>query len=103
MTIAQCLSNLSYNDGVLAGLFLYLCWEVDDSWHEFRECRWPVHRWLLTSYAFILILRFTHVVGNFHASAESGEFLLNLRHKGALSRTAVSMTWFLMVPLFTAW
>lgn len=103
MAASQVLSNLSYNDGVLVVSLLYLCMDINSSWEEFRECRWPVHRWLLVSYAFIIMFRFTHIVGEYFAAADSGDFLLNLRHKGTLARTAVSMMWFLMLPFFTLW
>lgn len=105
MSISQFLSSLSWNDGVLVASLLYLCMDVntDTSWQEFSECRWPVHRWLLVSYAFILIFRFSHVLGTLHKAPESGDFLLNLRHKAALPRTLVSMTWLLVLPLFVFW
>lgn len=103
MVASQFLSSLSWNDGVLIASLTYLCIDINSSWHEFSECHWPVHRWLLVSYAFILIFRFTHIAGSLCATAESGDFLLNLRHKGALARMLVSITWYLMLPLFTAW
>jgi len=101
--MAQLRSSLSCNDGVLVVSLLYLSFDINSSWHEFSECRWPVHRWLLASYAFILIFRFTQILGTLSATSESGDFLLNLRHKGALPRILVSATWLLMLPLFTLW
>lgn len=96
-------SALSTNDAVLMLSLLYLCMDMQFSWHEFSECRWPVHRWLLVSYAFIILFRLSHVVGTLRAAAEEGDFLLNLRHKGALPQFIVMSTWLFMLPLFTVW
>lgn len=103
MNMAKLTESLTLNDGVLLVSLLYLCFDINTSWHEFSECRWPVHRWLLFSYGFILFFRFTHILGAVLATAESGDFLLNLRHKSTLPRLIVSLTWLLMLPLFTVW
>lgn len=101
--MSQFLSSLSYNDGVLLVSLLYLGMDISNSWDEFSHCRWPVHRWLLVSYFFILLFRISHIVGTVYTTEESGDLLLNLRHKGTLPRTIVSITWLLMLPLFMVW
>lgn len=103
MPASQVLSSLSINDAVLLVSLTYLSFDINNSWHEFSECRWPVHRWLLVSYAFILIFRFSQIVGAVFATPDSGDLLLNLRHKGALPRIIVLLTWCLALPLFIAW
>jgi|Transcript_51501 hypothetical protein len=101
--MASLISAFSYNDMVLLMSLLYLCVDMQFSWHEFDHCRWPIHRWLLVSYAFIVGFRVVHVAGQVNSSAESGDFLLNLRHKGMLSRALISAVWGLLLPLFLVW
>jgi hypothetical protein len=96
-------SSLSYNDVVLVISLLYLSIDLQNEWHEFATCKWPVHRWLLGSYVFIVAFRLTHALGSTHAATGSGDFLLNLRHKDALPRMLMSLTWLCVLPLFTAW
>lgn len=93
----------SLNDGVLVISLLYLSIDMQYQWHEFASCNWPVHRWLLVSYFFILAFRLTHVLGSAHAAAGSGDFLLNLRHKETLPQLLMSLTWFFVLPLFAVW
>lgn len=97
------ISAFSYNDGVLVISLLYLSIDMQYEWHEFEHCKWPIHRWLLVSYIFILAFRLTHLIGTTYAAAGSGDFLLNLRHKGALPRTLMSLTWLGVLPLFAIW
>jgi len=96
-------SPFSWNDGVLFTSLLYLCIDMQYQWHEFASCYWPVHTWLLVSYVFILAFRLMHILGSMHTTAGSGDFLLNLRHKEALPRVLLSLTWLLVLPLFAAW
>lgn len=94
---------LSRNDCVLAISLTYLSVDMQFQWHEFEHCHWPVDRWLLVSYIFILAFRLAHVVGSSRAALGSGDFLVNLRHKGTLPRLLVSLTWLCFLPLFVAW
>jgi len=55
------------------------------------------------SYIFILAFRLMHVFGTSHMTAGTGDFLLNLRTKDALPRLLMSLTWLLVLPLFTVW
>lgn len=95
--------TLSYNDGVLVMSLLYLSIDMQYEWHEFVNCHWPVGRWLLISYVFIVAFRLTHILGSMHMAVGSGDFLLNLRHKETLPRFLMSITWFLVLPLFAVW
>jgi hypothetical protein len=95
--------TLSANDGVLVISLLYLSIDMQYQWHEFVGCYWPVHRWLLVSYFFILAFRLTHILGSMFAAVGSGDFLLNLRHKDGLPRLFMSLTWLLVLPLFAVW
>lgn len=94
---------LSLNDWVLVTSLLYLSIDMQFQWHEFESCHWPVHRWLLVSYIFILAFRMTHIFGTMHTAAGSGDFLLNLRHKDTIPRVLLSLTWLLVLPLFAVW
>jgi len=94
---------LSLNDGVLVISLLYLSIDMHLAWDEFKSCHWPVHRWLLVSYIFILSFRLMHIVGASQMTAGTGDFLLNLRTKDAVPRLLMSLTWLLFLPLFTVW
>lgn len=94
---------LSYNDCVLVISLLYLSIDMQYQWHEFASCQWPVHRWLLVSYIFILAFRLAHVLGSMNAAAGTGDFLLNLRHKESLPKLLMSLTWLCVLPLFAVW
>jgi len=95
--------TLSMNDGVLVISLLYLSIDMQYQWHEFASCAWPVHRWLLVSYLFILAFRLMHILGSAHTDANSGDFLLNLRHKDTLPRLLLQLTWLCVLPLFVVW
>jgi hypothetical protein len=96
-------ATLSLNDGVLMISLLYLSIDLQYQWQDFVGCQWPVHRWLLVSYFFIVAFRVAHIVGSMHAAVGSGDFLLNLRHKDNLPQLLMSMTWLLVLPLFAIW
>jgi hypothetical protein len=96
-------SIFSLNDGVLFGSLLYLSIDMQYQWPEFEKCHWPVHTWLLVSYIFILVFRLAHILGTAYSAADSGDFLLNLRHKHSLPLFLMSLTWLLVLPLFMAW
>lgn len=95
--------SLSLNDGVLVMSLLYLSIDMQYEWREFASCHWPVDRWLLVSYVFIVAFRLIHALGSSHTAAGSGDFLLNLRHKNTLARLLMSATWVVVLPLFAVW
>jgi len=95
--------TISMNDMVLAGSLLYLSIDMQFQTAEFDSCYWPVNRWLLVSYFFIIAFRFSHIVGTMHAASGTGDFLLNWRHKDTLPRILLSLTWLFILPMFTAW
>lgn len=94
---------LSWNDGVLVISLLYLSIDMQYQWQEFKSCQWPVHNWLLGSYFFIVAFRLLYIFGTMNTGAQNGDFLLNLRHKDALPRLLLKMTWLVILPLFGAW
>jgi hypothetical protein len=91
----------SLNDGILLSSLLYLSIDMQ-SWAEFASCHWPVNRWLFVSYFFILGFRMSHILGTMHKAADSGDFLLNLRHKDTIPHLLMLFTW-LGTPLFAVW
>merc|ERR1719198_858658 len=91
------------NDAVLIGSLLYLGVDLQNQWEEFEFCQHPVHRWLLLSFMFIILFRLIHVFGTMHSEQVHGDFLLNLRHKSALPRMLLSLTWLAVLPLYTCW
>jgi len=96
-------TQLSCNDGVLVISLLYLGIDMQYEWEEFSKCRWPIHRWLLVSYVFVILFRLMHILGMLNTATDAGDFLLNFRHKGVVARALVSLTWLIVLPLFTAW
>jgi len=97
------MAALHMNDGVLFTALLYLSIDMQYAWDEFTSCHWPVHRWLLVSYVFIVAFRLMHAFGTMKMATGSGDFLLNLRHKETLPHLLMSMTWLLVLPLFAVW
>jgi hypothetical protein len=96
-------SHVGCNDAVLVISLLYLSIDIQYDWDTFSTCYKPIHKWLLVSYTLIVASRIVHVVGSLTSSAESGDFLLNLRQKHAVVRFLTSFTWFIIVPAFTFW
>jgi len=96
-------ASLTLNDGILLTSLLYLSIDLQYAWDEFSACHWPVNRWLLVSYFFIVAFRLMHIFGSSQMAAGSGDFLLNLRHKETLPKLLMSMTWLLVLPLFAVW
>eukprot|EP00419_Tripos_fusus_P086850 CAMPEP_0172853476 /NCGR_PEP_ID=MMETSP1075-20121228/57160_1 /TAXON_ID=2916 /ORGANISM="Ceratium fusus, Strain PA161109" /LENGTH=85 /DNA_ID=CAMNT_0013699971 /DNA_START=110 /DNA_END=363 /DNA_ORIENTATION=+ len=78
--------HVGLNDAVLMISLLYLSIDIQYDWDAYSTCYKPIHKWLLVSYALIVSSRLVHVVGSLTSSAESGEFLLNLRQKDAVVR-----------------
>jgi len=93
----------SLNDTVLLVSLLYLSIDMQYQWEEFASCAWPVHRWLLVSYFFIVAFRALHIFGSHQTASGSGDFLLNLRHKETLPQLLMSLTWLCVLPLFAVW
>lgn len=91
------------NDAVLVLSLLYLSIDIQFDWDTFSTCRQPIHKWLLVSYTLIVAARVIRIVGKLNSTAESGEFLLNLRQKHSVVRFLTSFTWFIIVPCFTFW
>jgi len=91
------------NDAILVLSLLYLSLDIHYDWDTFVTCYRPIHKWLMVSYTLIVGARVIRVVGSLMSTAESGEFLLNLRQKHALVRFLTSFTWLVIVPCFTFW
>lgn len=97
-------NTVSLNDAVLLGSLLYSCADLQYEWENFSTCGKPIHKWLLVSYACVITFRLTHLLGS-RGSEEGnrggGEFLLDLRHKGAMPRAMLAFTWAAALPFFT--
>jgi len=91
------------NDAVLVISLLYLSIDIQYDWDMFSTCYKPIHKWLLVSYTLIVASRVVYIVGSLTSSAESGDFLLNLRQNHAVVRFLTSLTWYIIVPAFTFW
>lgn len=97
------MQKLSMNDGILIGSLLYLSIDIQYEWQDFNTCLYPVHKWLLISYGFIITFRLAYIVGTLLGAAEAGDFLLDLRQKNTLPKLLLSFTWLIALPLFTIW
>lgn len=107
--------SLGINDAVLLASLLYSCLDLQWEWDNFATCSRPIHKWLLVSYACVIIFRVTHLLGSQAAALGSsnraaGEFLLDLRHKGTMAKAMLAFTWAAALPFFafltvlgTAW
>lgn len=100
--------QMGYNDAVLLSSLLYACIDLQLEWDSFSGCARPIHKWLLVSYASVIVLRLTHWLGScamdvLAAGSGGNDLLLNLRHKGALPRTVTNLMWTVGVPFFSLW
>jgi len=91
------------NDAILVVSLLYLSVDIQYDWDTFATCHRPIHKWLLVSYTLILAARVICIVGSLQSTAESGKFLLNIRHNHAVGKFLTSFTWLIIVPCFTFW
>lgn len=96
-------SPLSWNDAILFTSLLYWVLDLQEDLHELSSCRWPVQRWLLISYVFVVGSRLINIVGTRVTPKDSGDFLVSLRHKDWLPRVLAYATWLVMLPSFVAW
>jgi len=112
-------SSFTWNDGVLLLSLVYSIGDLVCEWDLFNNCCKPIHHWLLVSYACVIAFRVAHLVGakaaatqaaldaaavgHGTASGTNEDFLLALRHKGALPRFLMSFTWAVALPFFTFW
>lgn len=103
--------SLNYNDGVLLVSLVYSCVDLFCEWDHFSRCRQPIHQWLLASFVSVLIFRVVHLVGGWLAeisgngtgTASAADFLLDLRHKGTVTRLLAAFTWLVALPFFVLW
>lgn len=100
-------TGFAWNDTVLFFSLLYSCFDLFSQWELFSECRRPIHRWLVVSFACIVCFRLMHVAGSRCARSgleeATGEFLLNLRPKGVLAKVLLALNWLVVLPFFAAW
>uniref|UniRef100_A0A6U9ARD8 RING-type domain-containing protein n=1 Tax=Zooxanthella nutricula TaxID=1333877 RepID=A0A6U9ARD8_9DINO len=95
--------SLGYNDGILFVSLLYSCVDLAMEWATFAPCAKPIHKWLLVSYVCVLVFRLVHIAGSRAASAVAGDFLLDMRLKGAGPRFMAAFIWAVALPFFTFW
>lgn len=96
------LHRFGCNDWVLLLSLAYSCFDIVYEWDEFGGCVQPIQWWLVVSYAFVVVFRVAHHLGNHYAN-EGEDFLLNLRQQRSLPRILVKLTWLLILPLFAVW
>jgi len=91
------------NDAILVCSLLYLSMDIQYDWDTFATCRRPIHKWLLVSYTLIVAARVVRIVGSLQSTAESGEFLLNLRQKHTVGNILTLVHLLIILPCFTFW
>jgi hypothetical protein len=105
---------LGYNDAILLSSLVYSCVDLQFEWDSFNSCSRPIHMWLVVSYVCVICFRLTHLLGMQTASVADvgsaiaqegppGDFLLDLRHKGAMPRLLAYFTWLIALPFFMLW
>jgi len=103
--MAAMTQSVNYNDAILFLSLLYSSLDLVSEWDEFGACSRPIHHWLLVSYYCVVSFRLLHILGAWTAEAEPygvarDDFLLDFRHKSAVTRWLSRFTWFVAVPLF---
>lgn len=96
------LSRISANDAILLISILYSSYDVLCRWNEFQSCVKPIQWQLIISYALVVIFRVSHFIGQNYAEDDE-EFLLNFRHKKAMLKALVHLTWIVTLPMFILW
>jgi len=91
------------NDAILVCSLLYLSIDIQYDWDMFATCHRPIHKWLLVSYTLIVAARVVRIVGSLQSTAESGEFLLNLRQKHTVGNILTLVHLLIILPCFTFW
>merc|ERR1719282_501135 len=97
------MSQVGINDAVLILSLLYLSVDMTFEWEGYSTCYQPIHKWMLVSYALIIISRLVYIIGSVMTAGDAGDFLLNLRQKGTVLQILMSLTWMVIVPFFTFW
>lgn len=96
------ISRIGTNDAVLLASIAYSSFDILCRWSEFATCNKPVAWHLIISYMFVITFRVSHFVGQGYVD-DGEDFLLNFRHKKAMPRILVCMTWAFTLPFFTMW
>jgi len=107
---------LGTNDAILLASLLYSCADLGFEWENFDSCRRPIHRWILVSYACVILLRLMQLLGMRNKKASSdvapgvastqnvaADFLLDLRQEGTFGRLLMGCIWLLVLPFFAFW
>jgi hypothetical protein len=94
---------MAATDVILVTSHIYLLVDLIIDWGSFQGCKRPVHKWLMASYALMLLSRLAYLVGNKFMAANSGDFLLNARQKNSTSKLFFRLMWGFFVPVSAAW
>lgn len=100
--VAGGLPRIGCNDLVLLASIAYSTFDVLCKWGDFHTCSKPIQWQLVLSYLLVIIFRTSHFIGQTYAD-EGEDFLLNFRHKRAIPRALVYLTWVVTLPLFIVW
>lgn len=91
------------NDALLLMSILYLSIDLVGDWDEFKGCHQPIHQWILVSYGLVVLSRLVYISGAMLSRISAGAFLLDLREKDSNVQALMKLTWFAILPAFTAW
>jgi len=90
-------------DVAIVGSLGFLMFDVFCTQQGFHGCPQPIHKWLIGSYGILCASRTMVMLGALLSNAQAGHVLLNLRQKGTLVKTMVSVTWWVVAPMFACW
>lgn len=98
-------NQVGVNDAVLVISLFYLGLDLQYEWDNYQSCTKPLHKWLLVSYALVVLSRLVYIAGALLSARPEGlsVFLLDLRSKDATLQLLMSATWLILVPSITIW
>mmetsp|Transcript_56635 Transcript_56635/g.172412 ORF Transcript_56635/g.172412 Transcript_56635/m.172412 type:complete len:286 (-) Transcript_56635:476-1333(-) len=84
-----------------------LIWLLADGTYDFGKawpaCSKPINSWNVGNFYVFLLARLCYITGSLGCQTDYGDFMLNMRHKGAALQVVYWVTWLLCLPVHAAW
>jgi len=90
-------------DAMLMFSSMFLTYDFLGKWDMFNGCPWPLHKWLLASYAILSASRLIMMAISRGSGSSAADALINLRQKSMTVRMLIGATWWVMTPLLVIW
>lgn len=100
--MARSCVEMNCNDMVLTVSLIHSGVDILRKWDAFGQCSKPLHVWLLVSYVAMLAFRAAHHLGQC-SFQNSTDYALPYLRQCAASWFITKVTWFVILPCFTAW